>query len=175
MGSYQGYTVEDLPRSKRLPWRLPALLLLLFAGACAYWMHRPYCQVAGHYRGRIGNEFSYEKFQLVLTLIQNGVRLSGDCEVSYQLRGKVILHRGRLRGNARGDGFQVSGLLDDGRPLYIEGYPKRTLDESFLMGESWTRADQGASSRIGFRVDRLDSRESPQDLSIRPKPLRGLR
>ena len=175
MGSYQGYTVEDLPRSKRLPWRLPALLLLLLAGVCLYLMHRPHCHVAGHYRGRIGNEFSYEKFQLVVTLLQNGVQLTGDCEVSYQLRGRVILHRGRLRGGVKGDGFQVSGLLDDGRTLHLKGYPKQTMDEAFLMGESWTRDEKGSSSRIGFRLDRLDSRESPQDLSVRPRSLKVLR
>lgn len=175
MGSYQGYTVENLPKSRRLPWRLPALLLLLLASSCLYLTYRPYCHVAGHYRGRIGNEFSYEKFQLVVTLIQNGAHLSGDCEISYQLRGRVILHRGRLRGTAKGGYFRVNGLLDDGRTLHLEGYPKRTIDEAFLMGESWTQSDQGSSSRVGFRLDRLDGRSSPQDLSVRPKSLNPTR
>jgi len=170
MGSPQGYTVETLPSRKRVPWRLPALVLTLLLGGYLYWSSRPYCQVSGHYKGRIGNEFAMEKFQLVMTLVQTEAQLTGQCEISSQSRNRVILHRARLLGQVQADRFQVSGLLDDGRMVYFSGSPKWTSDGTILFGETWTKA-QGVSQRVGFRVDRLDCLISPQDLSVRnPHP-----
>jgi len=166
MASAQGYTVESVPSRKRLPWRLPALVLLFLLGGGAYWFSRPYCHVAGHYKGRIGNEYSMEKFQLVVTLIQTGPELAGDCEISHQTRNQVITQRAKLHGGVKGDGFRVSGLLDDGRTVYLEGFPKRTSDGIFLMGETWTEA-VGASQHVAFRVGLLDGRSSPQDLAVK--------
>ncbi len=167
MDSSQGYTVEIVPSRKPLPWRLPALLLVLAAAAGIFWWSRPYCLVAGHYRGRIGTEFSYEKFQLVLTLTQSGPQLKGSCEVSHQIRNQVITQRANLSGRARGGSFQVSGELEDGRLLFLDGYPKKTGDGVFLMGETWTRGGKTTGDRISFRVERLDGRISPQDLSVK--------
>lgn len=166
MGSPQGYTVETLPSRKALPWRLPALILTLVIGSCLYWSSRPYSQVAGHYKGRIGNEFALEKFQLVMTLLQEGTQLSGQCEISSQSRNKVTVRRARLWGRVKGEGFTARGLLDDGRTVYFEGAPKWTSDGTILTGETWTEA-VGASQRIAFRLERLDGRVSPQDLSVR--------
>ena len=166
MASAQGYTVESAPGRKRLPWRLPAFILLLLLGAGAYWNWRPYCQVAGHYKGRIGNEYSMEKYQLIVTLSQNGAGLSGQCEISNQTRNQVVVHRASLNGGVKGETFRVSGLLDDGRMVYLEGFPKRNSDGIFLMGETWTEA-KGASQHIAFRVERLDGRISPQDLAVK--------
>lgn len=166
MASAQGYTVESVPSRKRLPWRLPALILLLLLGGGTYWFWRPYCQVAGHYKGRIGNEYSMEKFQIVLSLLQTGSELTGECEISHQTRNQVIVQRAKLYGGARGEGFRVSGLLDDGRMVYLEGFPKQTSEGIFLMGETWTEA-QGSSQHVAFRVERLDGRTSPQDLAVK--------
>ncbi|MBX3172177.1 MAG: hypothetical protein KF760_32530 [Candidatus Eremiobacteraeota bacterium] len=167
MGSTGGYSVETVPNRKPLPWRLPALLLLLLAAAGIYWWSRPYCQVAGHYRGRIGTEFSYEKFQLVLTLNQNGAQVKGSCEVSHQTRGKLITQRAKLGGLAQGGSFRISGPFEDGRLLFLEGYPKKTGDGTILMGETWTQAGKTTSDRVSYRVERLDGRISPKDLSVK--------
>lgn len=169
MDSSPAYTVESLPERKRIPWRLPAFLLLLATAVGTFWWSRPYCQVAGHYRGRIGSEFSYEKFQLVMTLNQSGPQVKGSCEVSHQTRSKIITQRAKLSGTTRGESFEISGSFEDGRRIYLEGYPKKTSDGSVLMGETWTRDGKTTSARVAFRVERLDGRISPEDLSVKPR------
>ena len=163
MASEQAYTVEDLPGRRRLPWRFPALMILLLTAAAGYWFSRPYCQVAGHYKGRIGNDYSMEKYQLRMSLSQQGRQLSGQCEVSHQTRNQVIAHQGKLWGEVRAETFRLRGVLDDGRTIHFEGSPRSTSEGRLLAGETWTLTGN-ASQRVAFRVEYLDGRTSPQDL-----------
>lgn len=168
MDSTQGYTIEAVPNRKPLPWRFPAFLLLLLATAFLYWRSRPYCQVAGHYQGRIGTDFSQEKFQLALTLTQNGALLKGSCELNHQTRGKLVTQRAKLAGTAQGGSFRVEGPFPDGHSIVLEGHPKRTRDGTTLIGESWTLVGgKVGSDRISFKAERLDGRTSPRDLSVK--------